>query len=322
MQEMEGWQDHHSKRQWRPDTVPVAHAVPRVAESVAALIHDTRNMVASMELYCDLLDEPGVLAPQSRHYAGELRLVAGASRRLLESLSILDLQEGAAGTRGRGIRKRGMDADSKELEWMPDPFALDGAEYPILSRPGRLKEVSANPPVTNLAEQLQANRNLLSALVGSGITVALSVPGPASAVLCTIAMSADNLTRILINLARNAASAMPAGGQIQIELHLLDDSLELTFSDSGTGIPEAALETIFSPGYTTKTGLDGHAEDFPRASAFPESLPGQIHGLGLAIVRALVESAGGTVHAVNRIANLDSGVSGGAMIVIRFPINP
>jgi hypothetical protein len=33
------------------------------AHSLAGLIHDARNMVSAMDLYCDLLEEPGVLSP-------------------------------------------------------------------------------------------------------------------------------------------------------------------------------------------------------------------------------------------------------------------
>ena len=58
------------------------------AQTVDGLIHDTRNMVMALDLYCDLLNGPGVLTPSYNHYADELRLVSGASRRLLEQLSI------------------------------------------------------------------------------------------------------------------------------------------------------------------------------------------------------------------------------------------
>jgi signal transduction histidine kinase len=52
--------------------------------SHAALVHDIRNLISGMVLYCDLLEEPGVLANRFRHYAAELRLIAGAGQRLLE----------------------------------------------------------------------------------------------------------------------------------------------------------------------------------------------------------------------------------------------
>ena len=59
-------------------------------ESLAEVAHDARNMVTALGLYCDLLEEPGVLAPHSSIMASELRLVASASRRLVEKLVALD----------------------------------------------------------------------------------------------------------------------------------------------------------------------------------------------------------------------------------------
>src|SRR5580698_1428594 len=59
-------------------------------ETLAEVAHDARNMVTALGLYCDLLEEPGVLAVPFAHYGSELRLVAAASRRLVEKLVALD----------------------------------------------------------------------------------------------------------------------------------------------------------------------------------------------------------------------------------------
>lgn len=65
-----------------------------LAHSLPSLIHDARNMVSAMDLYCDLLSEPGVLSPSFAHYAGELRLVSNAGRRLLEELAVAESLNG------------------------------------------------------------------------------------------------------------------------------------------------------------------------------------------------------------------------------------
>ncbi len=62
------------------------------SESLAEVAHDARNMVTALGLYCDLLEEPGVLAAPFVHYGRELRLLAAASRRLVEKLVALDAQ--------------------------------------------------------------------------------------------------------------------------------------------------------------------------------------------------------------------------------------
>jgi hypothetical protein len=76
-------------------------------ESLAEVAHDARNMVTALGLYCDLLEEPGVLALPFAHYSHELRLVAAASRRLVEKLVALDTQ---AGGELRGIQANGEEA--------------------------------------------------------------------------------------------------------------------------------------------------------------------------------------------------------------------
>src|SRR5580658_7709406 len=60
-------------------------------ETVAEVAHDARNMVTALGLYCDLLEEPGVLAAPFAHYGSELRLVASASRRLVEKLVAIEI---------------------------------------------------------------------------------------------------------------------------------------------------------------------------------------------------------------------------------------
>ena len=67
----------------------VVHALSTLGaqgERLAAVIHDARNMVTALDLYCELLQEPGVLADSFVHYGKELRLVAAASRRVLDKL--------------------------------------------------------------------------------------------------------------------------------------------------------------------------------------------------------------------------------------------
>jgi signal transduction histidine kinase len=62
--------------------------------------------------------------------------------------------------------------------------------------------------------------------------------------------------------------------------------LELVVEDSGAGIPPALLNTIFEPGFTTRSAATaGHPEH---------------RGVGLVVTRSIVESAGGEIRAANR----------------------
>ncbi|HEY0197022.1 MAG TPA: ATP-binding protein [Rhodanobacter sp.] len=83
---------------------------------------------------------------------------------------------------------------------------------------------------------------------------------------------------VLLNLASNARDAMPEGGRFTVAAcrSLDEDFLELTLADTGHGIPAAVAPRIFEPFYTTKP-------------------PGSGTGIGLAVVRDLVERAGGNI---------------------------
>jgi signal transduction histidine kinase len=237
-------------------------------ESLAEVAHDARNMVTALGLYCDLLEEPGVLYSSYTHYASELRLVASASRRLVEKLLSLDLRLGAA----VGLPRMGSEPGSAPL----------GAVRPERARRWDLMPAA---PINNLAAELLANRNLLAALAGAAIS--LTVDAKCGAL--PVQMNGEELTRILVNLVKNAAEAMPEGGSIRLSLgeNPAKDSLTLTVEDDGPGIPANALEKIFDSGYSTNAN-----KQYPQQAGH--------RGLGLSITRSIVEAAGGSIHAANR----------------------
>lgn len=159
-------------------------------------------------------------------------------------------------------------------------------------------------PVANLAAELLASRNLLSALVGPAIALTMEADGGARPVRLT----GEELTRILVNLVKNASEAMSRGGRIHISLRERPAAagtaacLALAVEDNGPGIPESALEKVFTLGYTTR----GNSES--------EGAWALAHrGLGLAITRSIVETAGGRIVAVSRN-------EGGARFEIELPV--
>jgi signal transduction histidine kinase len=270
-------------------------------ETLEEVAHDARNMVTALGLYCDLLEEPGVLTDSFLHYGGELRLVAAASRRLVEKLVALDCR----------ATQPSLFADERN--------ALAGSDAPI-RRPNRSElgtrtswaveesrgwELLPALPIENLAEELAASKNLLGALAGPAISLTMEIEGAALPVMLT----GEDLTRVLVNLVKNAAEAMPAGGHIELGLHEFhagaDNApwLVLTVQDGGTGIPRAALDNVFEAGYTTRAN----------ASSSAGSRPGSHHGLGLSIARSILEAAGGCI----RAGNSDLG---GARFAIELPV--
>jgi signal transduction histidine kinase len=247
-------------------------------ESLAEVAHDARNMVTALGLYCDLLQEPGVLAPSYLHYGHELRLVAAASRRLVERLVVLDTLNG------------------------PDVEAVAGlsrepGKRPVQAvHPGQLRQVQCwdllpAVPLESLAGEVLANRTLLAALAGPTIALTMDIAGGA----LPVKLTGEDLTRVLVNLVKNSSEAMPAGGRIQLRLEERaspqgrPELLVLTVDDSGPGIPKDDMQEIFAAGFSTKPAAWNGTE-----------WPTTHRGLGLSITRSIIEAAGGQIVAASR----------------------
>lgn len=257
------------------------------ASNVAEVAHDASNMVTALNLYCDLLQQPGVLAAPFVHYSGELRLVAAASRRLIDKLIALEPHQISN------------PSEASETPNTIDPFALSPRP-----RVHHWKTVPSEP-IRNLAEELLANRNLLASLAGPTIALTVDVEGAALPVRIT----AEDLTRILVNLVKNAAEALSAVGRIHISLRESIGESEncpwvtLNVEDNGPGLNEAALEKIFASSPSPALAENAR-RDWPVSH----------RGLGLSITRSIVENAGGTIHAANRDPV-------GACIQIELPVS-
>jgi signal transduction histidine kinase len=109
------------------------------------------------------------------------------------------------------------------------------------------------------------------------------------------------LQQVIWNLLSNAVKFTPKGGQVSIRLERLDSCAHITVSDTGQGIAPDFLPYVF--------------EYFRQANATTTRKFGGL-GLGLAIVRHLVELHGGTV-AVESL-----GVGRGATFTVRLPLMP
>ncbi len=115
----------------------------------------------------------------------------------------------------------------------------------------------------------------------------------------TIAGDADRLQQVVWNLLSNAIKFSPSGGRVLVRLERTDLQSALSVEDEGPGIRPEFLPYVF--------------ERFRQADSSSTRPHGGL-GLGLAIVRHLVELHGGTVEAANR----SSGRSG-AVFTVRLP---
>jgi two-component system sensor histidine kinase ChvG len=116
------------------------------------------------------------------------------------------------------------------------------------------------------------------------------------------------LGQVFRNLIDNARSFSPSGGEVRLILvrdDIDDLPLHIRIEDDGPGIPAENLETVFERFYTSR----------PKGAAF-----GSNSGLGLSIVRQIVEAHGGRVWAENRTAA--DGAVEGARFVVALPAAP
>ena len=325
------------------------------AETVAETAHDARNMVTALGLYCDLLEEPGVLAAPYLHYGSELRLVAAASRRLVEKLVELDgnrdrnpdrnlngnmeanMEANKEANKARGadlslVALRGAGPSTQEsksgdrLDRTPNRTQNQASNQTSKQAWNRTRNWDLIPSILidNLAVELTANRNLLAALAGPSVSLTVNIEGGAMPVRLT----GEDLTRVLVNLVKNSAEAMPAGGRVAFRLHEFHSGaqeapwLVLTVEDTGPGIPGGALDAVFGAGYTTRAGgasdrgnssNGGSVHGNLASGHLPNrSSAGAHRGLGLSITRSIVEGAGGCMHAVHPAA--------GARFEIELPV--
>jgi signal transduction histidine kinase/CheY-like chemotaxis protein len=109
----------------------------------------------------------------------------------------------------------------------------------------------------------------------------------------------DRLHQVIWNLLSNAVKFTPSGGKVRVALRRLGEVDELVVSDTGIGIDPSFLPNVF--------------ETFRQADASATRAHGGL-GLGLSIVRHLVEGHGGTVTAES------AGRDQGARFTVRLPV--
>lgn len=144
----------------------------------------------------------------------------------------------------------------------------------------------ATDGVDDVGRELLEMRPLLAGIAGPRVELEIA----AMPCGCPIHLSKEDLTRVMLNLVRNARDAMPEGGRLRItaqygegpsflEPGLIPDgrprTVTIAVEDSGPGIPQDILEETFLPGFTTRPATAGWPQESHR-------------GLGLSIVRSLV----------------------------------
>lgn len=106
---------------------------------------------------------------------------------------------------------------------------------------------------------------------------------------------------VFLNLLVNARHAIGQGGQITIKGYIEGNDLKITIQDTGKGIPPENIDKIFDPFFTTKD-----------VSRNPDKNAVKGSGLGLFIVREIIQRFGGRIH-------VESEVGRGTIFYVIFP---
>jgi two-component system phosphate regulon sensor histidine kinase PhoR len=163
----------------------------------------------------------------------------------------------------------------------------------------RLARLDAGQETTEMVDCdlnaiVQAVAHELANIISTkGTTVELEIASEVR----TITSDPAKLHDVLRNLVENAVNYSPEHGAVRVEASRVDGSVILSVLDTGPGIPAADLTRVF--------------ERFYRVDKSRSRAPGGT-GIGLAIVKHLVELLGGTVTAGNR-------QEGGAAFTVNLP---
>ncbi len=144
------------------------------------------------------------------------------------------------------------------------------------------RQQAVNPQGINVAHRLPELIELVRSSLTDNILVTLDIPDES----CPVNVDLSEFEVAVLNICVNARDAMPNGGRLHIRVHkvtltgdpaidgLSGQFVEVTFADTGAGIPRDLLHRVFEPFFTTKDATKGT-------------------GLGLSQVYGFAKQAGG-----------------------------
>ncbi len=149
----------------------------------------------------------------------------------------------------------------------------------------------ANNEEVNLEENIRQISELFMNSEQIRIDTSFDISGPVF-----VFADPEQLTRVFINLLKNAIQSIPEDreGQIGIRLESAGQTARVKVMDNGRGIPDELSDKLFQPNFTTKSsGM----------------------GMGLAIVKSIVENAGGSIRYETELGK-------GTVFIVELPLVP
>ena len=221
----------------------------------------------------------------------ELRNPLASINTALEVLRRQGTADPAGEVRMRGIVQRQMDHMARLVDDLLDVSRIERGKLPL-----KLEPVDLGALVRDVADAERAR------IEEAGIRFELDVAERP----LWIDGDPTRLTQVIYNLLSNAAKFTERGGTIRVSAQPDAEGGEgvgtarVAVADSGAGIDREDLERIFEPFAQTEVGVE-------RSTGL---------GLGLPIVKGLIESHGGTIHAES------AGSGHGTTLRIELPLRP
>ncbi|MEK6581150.1 MAG: ATP-binding protein [Nitrospirota bacterium] len=146
-------------------------------------------------------------------------------------------------------------------------------------------KININRPVTEI----------IDSLIAQGIFRDIELTLNLSDTLPEIYADPARIGQVVLNILLNAVHAITPQGRIEVTTRVMDNFLEIIFSDTGCGISEEHITKIFDPFFTTKELHKGT-------------------GLGLAVSYGIIKKHGGEIR-------VESSVGKGSTFIVRLPVN-
>ena len=256
-------------------------------QGVVAMVLDTTESKRAAEALRRLADD---LAETDRRKTEFLATLAHELRNPLapirSGLGVMRLNRNLppAMVRVRDMMERQVSHMVHLIDDLLDVARISGGKLNL-----RIERVALN---TVLAGAVETSLPLIEA---AGHTLALDLPATALAV----DGDATRIAQVVSNLLNNAAKYTPAGGRIGLALQAEGGQAVIRVSDSGIGIPQHALHSVF--------------DMFSQVGSGAERAQGGL-GIGLSLVRQLVRLHGGSVDAES------GGAGAGSRFTVRLPL--
>lgn len=266
----------HMEDQVRQRTAELFRSQERLEQSLTELRRSHAELKATQGqlIQAAKMESVGLLA------AGVAHEVKNPLATILMGLDFLETQPWATGDPAHGVLVDQRDAVNRASAVITELLEF--------ARPGELRREPAN-----LNAILERAVDLVKHdLSRHRVTVLRELDSQ----LPVLALDARGMTQVFVNALVNAVHAMPQGGTLTIRTYAVardaDRLVCVEIDDTGGGIAEQHLTRLFDPFFTTKP-------------------PGRGTGLGLSVVRRIVELHGGVVELTNRPA-------GGARFAVLF----